>query len=47
MNETYEERRDRERFDPDSDRGPGHETYDEKLERYRRGWNDEWDREQS
>lgn len=40
--ETYEERRERERNDPDLrdsyDRGPGHETYDEKLERWRRDW---------
>lgn len=45
LDETYEERRERERRDPDADHGPGHETYDEQLERYRRGWNDEWDRE--
>lgn len=37
---TYEERRDRERRE-NRERGPGHETYDEKLGRYRRGWNEE------
>ena len=42
--ETYDERRERERHE-DREPGPGHETYDEKLERWRRGWNDEWSRE--
>lgn len=38
--ETYDERRERERWDhsPDMERGPGHETDNEKLERWRRGW---------
>lgn len=43
--ETYDERRERERYDPDlrdEDRGPGHETYDEKIERWRDGWRSEW-----
>lgn len=39
--ETYDERRERERRDPDAERRPGHETYDEKLERWRRGWEQE------
>ena len=39
--ETYDERRERERWDPDAERGPGHETYDEQLERWRRGWDQE------
>ena len=39
--ETYDERRERERRDPDSERGPGHETYDEKLARWRREWEQE------
>jgi len=44
-NETYEERRERERehdFD-DRNRGAGHETYDEQLERWKRGWKLELD----
>lgn len=46
MSETYEERRDRERReDQHEERGPGHETYNEKLERWRRGWADEDRRE--
>lgn len=44
LREIYEERRERERYDPDSERGPGHETYDEKLERWRRDWRDEFRR---
>ena len=45
--ETYEERRNRERRDTqlDSSRGPGHETYDEQLERWRRVWNEELERD--
>ena len=46
MSETYDERRKREANDPwitADERGPGHETYDEKLERYRRGWRREFD----
>lgn len=46
--ETYRERKERERNDPasvDSQRGPGHETYDEQLERYRREWRDVIDRD--
>lgn len=43
MQETYEERRERERWDTDyADRGPGHETYEEQLERYRRDWADDY-----
>jgi hypothetical protein len=38
---TYDERRNDERSDPDVERGPGHETYDEKVERWRRGWREE------
>ncbi len=38
---TYDERRNDERRDPDTERGPGHETYDEKVERWRRGWREE------
>ena len=36
QNETYDERRERERGDPNADHGPGHETYEEKQERWRR-----------
>lgn len=42
MQETYEERRERERWETDYNaRGPGHETYEEQLERYRRGWDED------
>jgi len=43
MQETYEERRERERWETDdyNARGPGHETYEEQLERYRRGWDED------
>ena len=42
---TYEQRREHERIDPDCDPGPGHETYDERLDRYRDEWNREFDEE--
>jgi hypothetical protein len=45
---THQERQERERNDtttPNSHRGPGHETYEEKLERYRRGWDQELERD--
>lgn len=47
--ETYEERRERERCDPNlsaDDRGPRNETYEEQLERWRRGWHEEWDKDE-
>jgi hypothetical protein len=43
MPTPYERRREAERRDPDSTPGPGHETYDEQLERYREKWNEEFD----
>jgi hypothetical protein len=50
MRETYDERRDRERRDPHlddfNDRGPGHETYDEQVGRWRREWSDVDDRQE-
>lgn len=45
--ETCDERRYREtREEQLEERGPGHETYDEKLERWRREWEAE-DREEA
>lgn len=42
--ETYDERRCREWYDPDQlrERGPGHETWGEKQERYRRNFEREY-----
>ena len=42
---TYERRRDEERRDQDREPGPGHETYDEKLDRWREDWSCELDRD--
>jgi len=42
MKTPYEQRRETERNDPDADHGPGHETYDEQLERWREGWRQEY-----
>lgn len=43
--ETYNERRERERRDSDAERGSGHETWNEQLDRWRQGWRDELDRD--
>ena len=41
----YERRQEEERRNPDAERGPGHETYDEQLERWREDWRRELDRD--
>lgn len=47
MPTPYDDRRQRERWDPDAEPGPGpgHETYDEQLERERDDWRQELDRD--
>jgi hypothetical protein len=45
MSTAYEQRRERERWDPGADHGPGHETDDEQLERRREDWRTEIDRD--
>ena len=41
--ETYNERRQRERNEPYADHGPGHETYNEQKERWDRDDHDIYD----
>lgn len=41
MSTAYEERRECERGDPEAEPGPGHETHDETLERWRQDWHEE------
>ncbi len=38
MTTPYQDRRERERRDPATEPGPGHETHDEQLERWREHW---------
>lgn len=46
MMTPYEHRRDRERRDPQDEHGPGHETCQEKQDRWREDWRREDQMEQ-